>query len=129
VYSYYSNPSTNGSDVFYHTTGDDTSPTNVRDDDPQSGGSAGKIYDVDGPGIPKSEPGDTVSHIRRYRGNFHEYVNAVEGATTTRCSDFHDWYSKQSWQKDTNGWVQINDIANDNANGDGQLSSQTWNMQ
>jgi hypothetical protein len=129
VYSYYSNSSTNGTNEYYHSTGDDTSLPTVRDDDPQSDGSAGKIYDCDAPGIPKHEFGDAVGSIRRYRGNFHESATAVIGGVATRCSGVQDWYSKQSWQKSSNTWVQVNDVANDNANGDGQLLKQTWNMQ
>ena len=98
----------------------------VRDDDPKPNGN---IYDFDNPGVVKLDPIDITGSIRRYRGNFHAFAVQVSGGTSNRCSAYHDWYSKQSWQKGTNAWFQINDIASDNSNGDGQLSVLTWDMQ
>jgi hypothetical protein len=126
AYQYYSLITSNGSDLYYHSTGRDTSEAAVRDDDPKPNGS---IYDVDGPGVNKSDLVDMTGSIRRYRGNFHEFAVQVTGGTSNRCSAYRDWYSKQSWQKGTNTWFQINDVASDNSNGDGQLGILTWNMQ
>jgi len=66
-----------------------------RDDDPQSGGSAGKIYDVDDPGQLTNIPGVARNTIRRLRANFKAF--AVYNGK--RCSDYFEWYTKQSWKK------------------------------
>lgn len=54
-----------------------------RDDDPQSGGSVGKVYDLDAPG-PYELAQD--GNIYRYRGNFYAYATLPDG---TRISPYY----------------------------------------
>ena len=69
-----------------------------RDNDPQSGGSSGKIYDIDAPGstaisvsdLPDMETGLTI----RDRTNF-RYWAEIDGI---RCSEKKEWYSRQSYK-------------------------------
>ena len=73
--------------------GNDTSDAVIRDDDPQSGGSAGKIYDYDSPGL--SALWTTVpNRISRFRVNF-KFWASYDG---TRCSLKEPWYTRQSYK-------------------------------
>ena len=81
--------------------GPDTSFDYFRDDDPQSNGSAGKIYDLDGPGI--------TANLAPFGGKWRTRVNYKEYATWTiknaagqqvarvRCSNELPWYTRQSY--------------------------------
>lgn len=74
--------------------GNDTSGSEWRDDAPQSGGSMGKVYDIDYPGT-FTNNNDPANYIRRNRMNakcFAVYQNV-------RASEFYEWYSKQSYKK------------------------------
>ena len=73
--------------------GSDTSGSNLRDDDPQSGGSNGKIYDLDSPG-PDALWTPIANMIHRYRVNFRAW--AVYGGI--RCSTKLEWYTRQSYK-------------------------------
>ena len=120
-----------GAKVFFDMTlikttpqGDDTSNPLFRDDDPQSGGSNGKVYDLDGPGIGADT--SPVGSIIRQRANFREYAtvdgNQVSGDLAT--------YSRVSVKKTSNNTiVQVQaDISNDNEAGTG-TTNLTWNLQ
>jgi hypothetical protein len=74
--------------------GSDDSDISARDDDPQSGGSAGKVYDYDAPGTATDYP-DPPNEIRRLRANF----KAFAGFGGVRCSSFYNWYCKASYKK------------------------------
>jgi len=74
--------------------GSDTSFSNWRDDDPQSGGSGGKIYDSDDPGI-FTKYNDVANYIRRSRFNFKAFATF----NGTRCASFYNWYCKASYKK------------------------------
>jgi hypothetical protein len=71
-------------------SGNDTSHPIMRDDDPQSGSSKGKIYDIDAPGtltdIPKFVPKGTIVRIRSNYRQFARFEPQKE-----RCSDIFKW--------------------------------------
>jgi hypothetical protein len=118
--SYFSNNSTPYETL---TNQDDTSLPAFRDDDPQSGGSAGKVYDLDAPGF--SPDGNPVGTVVRRRVNFVEYTtvggHALPGSVLT-------WYLRQSIIKTSSGDQPLNDISGDNTVGSGSTVL-TWNLQ
>lgn len=77
--------------------GDDTSGPPCRDDDPQSGGSMGVIYDHDAPGfmVFLLYP----NYIIRKRTNYREWAE-WDGI---RCSTKKNWFTRQSYKK-TGSW-------------------------
>ena len=79
------------------SAGDDTSPWNYRDDDPQSGGSGGRIYDQDMPGSIAFY--GTTGHVFRIRFNFRAFAS-FQGI---RCSEYLPWFTRQSYRK-TGPW-------------------------
>ncbi|MHC4648746.1 MAG: hypothetical protein ACYTBJ_25090 [Planctomycetota bacterium] len=89
----------NGNENSYqpYADGDDTSPDQLRDDDPQSGASNGVIYDIDCPSI--TIWGLATNSIVRHRCNFKEWAD-WDG---TRCSTKDEWYTAQSYKK-TGSW-------------------------
>jgi hypothetical protein len=91
------------------TNYDDTSkdPT-VHDDDPQSGGSAGKVYDIDGPGIFPNQP-DGITY--RYRGNYYAFAALPDG---TRISPFYNYFVRVSCKLTASGYQSVNDVPGDN---------------
>ncbi len=95
----------------------------LRDDDPQSGGSSGKVYDVDAPGT-GNVPADPVNTIARLRANFRQW--AISGSQ--KVSDDMNWFSRISVIKTANGDVLSNEIAGDNVAGIG-TTNLSWNLQ
>ncbi len=94
-------------------TGDDTSFPALRDDNPQSGSSGGKVYDLDAPGFPLSGlAAFPVGTILRQRGNFKQFAE-FDGE---RCSDEISWFTRLSIKKSAapNTWIRDNAIATDN---------------
>jgi hypothetical protein len=90
------------------------------DSDPQSGDSAGKVYNVDAPGITGS---GFVGTIYRMRTNFCQWAE-FEGK---RVSDDLEWFSRISMIK-TSGRDELrNDIPGDNIAGPG-TTKLTWNL-
>jgi len=75
------------------STGDDTSGPPCRDDDPQSGGSPGVIYDHDSSGYNRYLV--PANWIIRKRANYREW--AEWGGT--RCSLKKSWFTRQSYKK------------------------------
>lgn len=73
----------------------DTSDAWARDDDPQSGASRGRIYDIDAPAIP-------LTFFQRFRYPLgtvlRQRVNYVEFAAFggVRCADNFPWFARQS---------------------------------
>ena len=101
---------------------DDTSPPQNRDDFPQSGGSKGKVYDTDSPGVaPISVDGNTY----RYRINFYTYAVLPDG---TQLSPNYYFYLRLSCTKNTLGYQFVNDVPGDNQIGSG-TTPLTWNLQ
>jgi hypothetical protein len=106
------------------TNQDDTSDSPLRDDDPQSGSSGGKVYDLDAPGIGTTSSAP-VGRIVRRRVNFSQYVT-VNGATVP--GSVLTWYARQSVIKTASGDQLVNDISGDNTVGTG-TTNLTWNLQ
>ncbi len=104
---------------------DDTSDPSLRDDNPQSGGSAGKVYDLDAPGLGSGST-NPIGMIQRRRTNFTEWAT-VDGMTTRVSSDF-TWFSRISIIKTASGDQLRTDVTGDNLAGVG-VSPVTWNLQ
>ncbi len=103
---------------------DTTLDPTLRDDDPQSGGSAGKVYDLDAPAlnILSSEP---IGTIYRRRVNFRQWAT-LNGV---RVSADMFWFSRQSIIKISDVAIdRIDDVTADNIAGLGS-TTQTWNLQ
>ena len=104
------------------TNEDDTSSPSLRDDNPQSGGAAGKVYDLDAPG---QSPQQVDTNTYRYRGNFYAYATLPDG---TRISPYYTYYVRVSCRKTPSGFQFINDVSNDNKIAAGTTAI-TWNAQ
>jgi hypothetical protein len=104
--------------------GDDTSDVTLRDDDPQSGGSGGKVYDLDAPGVAPSAA-HPVGTILRMRVNFAQYAESPQGY---RLSPDFAWYHRISVKKTATGNVLDTTIAGDNKASAG-MTNTTWNLQ
>ncbi len=111
---------------FYQQTAppiyDDTSLAKYRDDNPQSGGSAGKIDDLDAPGI----GGVPVGAIYRIRTNYREW--AVLNSPALVVSPDLYWFSRVSVVGTSTGDQLKSDVSGDNIAGAGQTQT-TWNLQ
>ncbi|HKV40552.1 MAG TPA: hypothetical protein VJX67_15170, partial [Blastocatellia bacterium] len=109
----------------------DTSNLPMRDDDPQSGGSGGKVYDLDAPGI-ATAPTTAVGTILRVRVNFHEWatIKASNNGVSTdlRVSADLGWFHRVSIIKTSSGDILQTDIFGDNTSGLG-TTALTWNLQ
>ena len=106
------------------THGDASDPA-FRDDDPQSGGSGGKVYDLDAPGVSLSSPSNPNDSILRARTNYRQWAT-VDGGV--RVSDDLQWFSRLSIRKTVIGDVLQSDIPGDNMAGSG-LTNVSWNLQ
>ena len=100
---------------------DDTSLSAYRDDDPLSGGSGGKVYDLDAVGTFPPVGTD----IYRVRVNFVTYATLGDGRKITPNYSF---YSRSSCQHPSSGWAFSTGIAGDNQVGAGTTKT-TWNLQ
>jgi hypothetical protein len=89
---------------------DDTSNTALRDDDPQSGGSSGKSYDLDAPGVANV----TFGHTFHVRQNLQEYVVLDDASNTVSASTVVPWFSVVSCFLGQDGPILTNNIENDN---------------
>jgi hypothetical protein len=108
--------------------GDDTSDDPFRDDDPQSDGSDGTVYDLDAPGIGTSIP----STIVRMRQNFLEYavLGSATNATPVGGSNLN-WFATSSCRLGPGSTaIFVNDpsIPGDNQSGTGSTKL-TYNLQ
>ncbi|HEX8567991.1 MAG TPA: hypothetical protein VF648_20300 [Pyrinomonadaceae bacterium] len=103
--------------------GDDTSFPQFRDDNPQSGGSNGKVYDLDGPGIGNNS-NNPIGTIGRLRANFRGYAT-VDG---NQVSGDLFWFTRVSVRKISNGDAIHNQFSADNQAGTG-ATNLTWNLQ
>ena len=95
--------------------------------DPQSGGSNGKVYDLDGPGI-GSIASDPPNSIFRERQNFRQW--ATLAGSGVRVSDNLEWFSCVSIIKPPTGEGDAtrNDVTGDNTAGKGKIKL-SWNLQ
>jgi hypothetical protein len=107
-----------------NTSTDDTSTSNFRDDNPQSGGSNGKIYDVDGPG---ASGGTSSNGTYRFRANFSEYAVDSNGITVSTAPV--NFFVRVSCSFDSGGNAHlVSDVPNDNQIGTGTTKT-SWNLQ
>ena len=100
----------------------DTSQDKARDDDPQSGNSHGKVYDLDAPGPRDVFPSGT---IRRFRGNFSEFAVLDDPNNMLPVSDAVPWFARVSCKTDASDPRIISlasDIIGDNQGGQGVTS-------
>ena len=107
--------------------GPDPSPDELRDDDPQSDGSNGKIYDLDAPGI-KSGSQASVGDILRLRAVFRQWAELSNGS---KVADDLCWFSRVSIKKTATGDILWNDVENDNIAGMASCGSPpptTWDL-
>jgi GT2 family glycosyltransferase len=82
------------------TPGNDLSPSLMRDDDPQSDDSKGKIYDLDPPGEDAFFSVAVDNYVIRLRVNFRAWADFKIGdADWVRSSEFRPWYTRQSYKK------------------------------
>ncbi len=91
-----------------------------KDEDPQSGGSAGKIYDIDSPGIPKNVLKEVVKKDQGicFRAKFIERAY-FEG---DQCSsDFHWWSARAAKKSGAESFTSIKVIPQDNDSGEGDV--------
>ena len=103
---------------------DDTDPTAHRDDDPQSGGSAGKIYDWDTPG---RQGGTLANSPYRLRANFSEFATLSDGVTV--ISGPLNYFVRISCKFSSTGSPTLaTSVTNDNRVGSG-TTVLTWNLQ
>jgi hypothetical protein len=109
----------------------DTSTNPFLDNDPQSNGSFGKVYDLDAPGINLQ---DTFSsgYILRTRTNFTQWLSVFQlhglNPQEVRVSANIYWYQRLSVIRNTGpGTSIINDVSNDNILGTG-TTNLTWNL-
>ena len=104
---------------------DTTADASLRDDDPQSGGSAGKVYDLDAPGIGLTSSAPVGAILRR-RTNFRQW--AVLSGTENRVSNDIEWFSRLSVIKTATGFDRETSVSNDNVSGTG-ATNLSWNLQ
>jgi hypothetical protein len=102
----------------------DTTAASQRDDDPQSGGSGGYVYDLDAPGVGTTSSAPVGTIVRR-RVNFVQYMT-VDGKVLSH--PILSWYARQSIIKTSSGDQLLNDISGDNSVGLG-TTALTWNLQ
>ncbi|HSR68812.1 MAG TPA: hypothetical protein VLU25_12815 [Acidobacteriota bacterium] len=117
----------NDCDLTQPFQGDDTSDDRLRDDAPQSGGSNGKVYDLDAPGpaFLKNTPfGIPIGTQSRSRQNFTEWATLEKKAKDggSRVSDSLSWFSRVSIIMTVDGAALLNDAIRDNRAGTGNES-------
>ncbi|HET6842573.1 MAG TPA: Ig-like domain-containing protein [Candidatus Angelobacter sp.] len=98
---------------------DDTTDDTGQDEDPQSGGSQGKVYDIDAPGPTNVFPSVTT---RRLRINFSQFAVLDDRHNTVPVSSAVPWFASVSCKLDEANPQLIfllNDIASDNQAGNG----------
>jgi hypothetical protein len=104
----------------------DTSDSTLRDDDPQSGGSGGVVYDLDAPAF-GSTSSAAVGAILRARTNYHQWATDATNSNLRFSADFQ-WFSRISIMKTASGDVLQNDVTGDNTAGTG-TTALSWNLQ
>jgi hypothetical protein len=104
----------------------DTSSSTLRDDDPQSGGSGGVVYDLDAPGLGSSSSAP-LGRVLRIRTNFREWATDATNTNLHFSADFL-WFSRISIMKTANGDVLQTDVTGDNTAGKG-TTALSWNLQ
>jgi hypothetical protein len=96
-----------------------------QDQSPQSGGSGGKVYDFDAPGVGTAD-NDPVGYIIRKRANYREWAEA--NGMKVSVADL-EWYSRLSVVRTGQTTEALRtDITGDNIAGAGTTPT-TWNLQ
>lgn len=104
-------------------TGDDTSTSLMRDDNPSISG--GNIYDLDTPGV---KNGTQANSVYRYRVNFSEYATLSDGKTVVSTAPLN-YYVRISCTFDANGNPSLDTtVSGDNQIGLGTTKT-SWNLQ
>jgi hypothetical protein len=93
-----------------------------QDNDPQSGGSRGRVYDIDDPGIGTVFPG-----INRFRQNFREYAVLNSISNGVAVSNVLLWWSASSCQLVGSNVTFATDVLNDNTAGTGTIIT-SWDL-
>jgi hypothetical protein len=121
-YQLYNNQTSIGSGMAVPDHDTDT----YSDLDPQSGGSNGKVYDLDGPGV-GSNASDPLNSIFRERQNFRQWATLV--GSGARVSSNLEWFSCVSIIKPPTGEGDAlrEDVTGDNTAGKGSIIL-TWNL-
>jgi hypothetical protein len=97
----------------------------IQDQDPQSGGSGGKVYDLDAPGIGTAD-NDPIGYIIRKRANYREWAELPNG---TKVSVDLNWFSRLSVIRTGQTTEALRtDITGDNIAAAGSTPT-TWNLQ
>jgi hypothetical protein len=114
---------------------DETSDPVYRDDNPQSGGSVGKVYDLDAPGFapnfdPTRGPVRQEGDIIRKRWQFSQWATVTDGSSTIVVSMNNlQWYARISLiVTASNNFNFHNDVSGDNVAQAG-TTNMTWNLQ
>jgi hypothetical protein len=102
---------------------DDTTDDLMRDDLPQSGGSGGKVYDLDAPGMGGIPNGATY----RVRTNFRQWAVLNSLSLVVSPIDLY-WYSRISVKGTATGDQLATDVSGDNVASVG-VTKTTWNLQ
>ena len=98
--------------------------SDYQDQDPQSGGSGGKVYDWDAPGTGNAGSAE-VGHIRRKRSNYREWAELSNGL---KVSADLNWFSRLSvYKSQSSGDLLKADISGDNVAGVGSTNT-TWDL-
>ncbi|MEE8583845.1 MAG: hypothetical protein V3T83_03235 [Acidobacteriota bacterium] len=114
--------------VFQTNNALDTSDTDFRDDDPQSGGSMGRVYDLDSPGARLLPPAGILEE-RRQRLNAVQWAVLDNEQGPKASVDLH-WFSRISVKMDVffGRLVLSEDVPGDNQAGRG-TTPLSWNLQ
>jgi hypothetical protein len=104
----------------YNPGTDDTSKPQYQDNDPQSGGSNGKVYDLDAPGVSPA-----VSQVGRIRYNLVENAQLPDG---TYVATELDYYVRVSCNWGSTGNSFRTEVSGDNTLGSGTTKT-SWNLQ
>jgi hypothetical protein len=117
-----------GTNQFASSSGDDTSNPALLDSLPQSGGSAGKVYDLDAPAA-NVDVADSTGTIVRLRSNFQEYAVIGSNTSTAVVSQSNlAFYARESCVMPANGIPTFsNSISGDNQVGSGSTPL-TWDL-
>ena len=103
---------------------DNTPDPFLRDDDPQSGYSSGKVYDLDAPFM-ASGSNNPMGFVWRRRVNFLQWATLPDG---TPVSGNLYWYSRLSIIKQSGGDQKETTFSDDNLAGLG-TTALSWNLQ
>ncbi len=97
------------------------------DHEPQSGISAGHVYDWDAPGIGPGT-GDPVGSIFSVRANFYAFAVGELGGKTVVVSEAYKWYTRQSYKRTATGLIADGTVVGDNQTKDGEHTKLSYGL-